>query len=122
MDKRQTISTSVPLRERHWYLVAASFDTTSGEVWIGQRPLVRYAREDTTAERSARLEVTPTPGSVFRMAAWSAQAGHGSHAGRVIAEGFYNGKLEEPIIANRSLTPQERQALLDTATPAQLRQ
>jgi N,N-dimethylformamidase len=38
----------------------------------------------------------------------------------MIAEGFYNGKLEEPIIANRCLTPQERQALLDTATPAQL--
>ena len=35
-----------------------------------------------------------------------------------IAEGFYNGKLEEPILANRSLTPQERQALLDTATPS----
>jgi N,N-dimethylformamidase len=120
-QKRQTISTSVPLRERHWYLVAASFDTTSGEAWLGQRPLIRYARQDTTAERSARLEVTPTPGSVFRMAAWSAQAGHGSHAGRVIAAGFYNGKLEEPILANHSLAPQERQALLDAATPVQLR-
>jgi N,N-dimethylformamidase len=113
---RQTISTHMPLLERHWYLVTACFDTTSGEVWIGQRPLVRYAREDTTAERSARLEVTPAPGAVFRMAAWSAQA----EPGRTIADGFYNGKLEEPIIANRFLTLQERQALLNTATPAPL--
>ena len=120
-QKQQIISTHMPLLERHWYLVAASVDTTSNEVWIGQRPLVRYAREDTTAERSARLEVIPTPGTVFRMAAWSAQAGPGPHAGRVIAEGFYNGKLEEPIIANRTLTPQERQTLLDAAAPAQLR-
>ena len=48
-QKQQIISTHMPLLERHWYLVAASVDTTSNEVWIGQRPLVRYAREDTTA-------------------------------------------------------------------------
>ena len=47
---RQLISTQVPLLTRHWYLVAACFDAASGEAWVGQRPLVRYARGDTTAE------------------------------------------------------------------------
>ena len=85
---RQLVSTSVPLLERHWYLVAASFDCTSGEVWVGQRPLVRYARDDTTAERQAQLSVAPAAGGAFRMAAWSQQAAAGPHAGRVSRRGF----------------------------------
>ena len=117
---RHTISTNTPLLERHWYLVAASFDAVSGEAWIGQKPLVQYARHDTTAERSARLEVSPTAGSAFRIAAWSAQDEDGPHAGRTIAAGFYNGKIEAPVVASRRLTVLERQALLRTATPVLL--
>jgi N,N-dimethylformamidase len=119
-QQRQTLSTNTPLLERHWYLVAASFDAVTGEAWIGQKPLVHYARNDTTAERSARLEVSPATGGVFRMAAWSAQAEAGPHAGRLIASGFYNGKIETPVVASRQLTVPERQALLRTATPAVL--
>lgn len=75
--RRQLISTNVPLLERHWYLVAASFDATSGEAWVGQRPLVRYTRDDTTAEQQAQLTVTPDAGSTLRMAAWSQRADAG---------------------------------------------
>src|SRR5499426_2214255 len=117
---RQLISTQVPLLTRHWYLVAACFDTTSGEAWVGQRPLVRYARGDTTAECQTQLTVHPAAGAAFRMAAWNQQAGDGPHAGRVIAGGFYNGKLEAPVIASRPMTPQERIALVDDATPVVL--
>jgi N,N-dimethylformamidase len=119
-SSRQLVSTYVPLLERHWYLVAASFSATLGEAWVGQRPLVRYARGGTTAERQAQLTVTPAAGGAFHMAAWSQQAGDGPHAGRVIAGGFYNGKLEAPVVASRPLTPQERTALVDDATPAVL--
>ena len=91
---RQLISTQVPLLTRHWYLVAACFDAASGEAWVGQRPLVRYARGDTTAERQTQLTVHPAAGAAFRMAAWNVQVSTGPHAGRAVAGGFYNGKLE----------------------------
>ena len=99
--RRQLISTQVPLLTRHWYLVAASFDVALGEAWVGQRPLVRYARGDTTAECQAPLTVQPAAGAVFRMAAWNIQVSDGPHAGRVVAGGFNNGKLEEPVVASR---------------------
>jgi hypothetical protein len=102
--RRQLISTQVPLLTRHWYLVAASFDAALGEAWVGQRPLVRYARGDTTAECQAPLAVQPAAGAAFRMAAWNIQVSDGPHAGRVVAGGFYNGKLEEPVVASRCLT------------------
>ena len=117
---RQLISTQVPLLTRHWYLVAACFDAASGEAWVGQRPLVRYARDDTTAERQTQLTVQPAAGEAFRMAAWNVQVSAGPHAGRVVAGGFYNGKLEEPVVASRCLTAPERTALLQQATPAVL--
>jgi N,N-dimethylformamidase len=117
---RQLISTQVPLLTRHWYLVAACFDAASGEAWVGQRPLVRYARGDTTAECQTQLTVHPAAGGSFRMAAWNIQISDGLHAGRVVAGGFYNGKLEEPVVASRCLTAPERAALLRQATPATL--
>jgi hypothetical protein len=44
-----------------------------GEAWVGQRPLVRYARGDTTAERQEQLTVQPAAGAALRMAAsWGA--------------------------------------------------
>src|SRR5438132_6454700 len=107
---RQLISTQVPLLARHWYLVAASFDATAGEAWVGQRPLMRYARGDTTAERQAQLTLHPAAGGTFRMAAWNGQVSDGPHARRVMAGGFYNGKLEAPVVASRCLTPPERAA------------
>lgn len=118
--RRQTVSTRVPLLERHWYLVAASFDTTTGDVWVGQRPLMQYARDDTTAAQSARLECSPTTGGTFRMAAWNVRVPDGPHTGRSVAGGFYNGKLEAPLVAGRPLTLQEHSALLQTATAAAL--
>ncbi|MBM3225960.1 MAG: hypothetical protein FJZ47_19490, partial [Candidatus Tectomicrobia bacterium] len=118
--QRQLISTGIPLLPRHWYLVAASIDVTSGEAWVGQRPLVRYARDDTTAARQAALTLRPVPGRNFRMAAWHVQVSAGSHARRPVAGGWYNGKLEAPILAQRCLTSEERTILLQQGTPANL--
>jgi len=101
------LSSGQPLLERHWYLVAASFDAATGEGWIAQRPLQRYAAPgDTTAEKSARLEVQPAPPQRFRIAAWGGAA----------ATGHYNGKIDGPRVASRALSAGERTALL--AEPA----
>ncbi|MGQ4807601.1 N,N-dimethylformamidase beta subunit [Candidatus Entotheonellaceae bacterium PAL068K] len=117
-EGRQIISTNVALLERHWYLVAASFDTAAGEVWVGQKSLVAYARGNTTAECSARLEITAAASGTFRMAAWKAPDADGLHASPVAAGGFYNGKIADPVVASRCLTAPERRAILAEATPA----
>lgn len=117
-SQQQLVSTGVPLLARHWYLIAASVDTVSGEVWVGQRPLVRYARGETTAAQHARLTLTPAAGGGLRMAAWHEHVHTGPHAGRSIAGGWYNGKLEAPLVARQPLTALQRDALLHTATPA----
>jgi N,N-dimethylformamidase len=105
---RDQIGTGIPLLERHWYLVAASFDAATGEGWIAQRPLKRYARGDTTAEARARLARKPAATSGFRIAAWSAGAAAG---------GFFNGKIEAPCVVARALTAAEQTAVVATATP-----
>lgn len=117
-DKRQLVSTRVPLIERHWYLVAACFDVTSGEAWVGQRPLIQYARNDTTAAHSTRLDLRPATGDALRIAAWSQQADSGPHSGRMLAGGLYNGKIEAPLVAGRPLSQSERDTYLSSATPA----
>ena len=111
-QRQQIVSTNTPLLERHWYLVAASFDPNSGEVWVAQRPLIQYARDDSTAAVSASLDAAPGVGGAFRLAAW--------HDG-IIAAGFYNGKLDAPMVAGRALTPAERDAMAQSAAPAGLR-
>jgi len=54
------------------------------------------------------------------MAAWHVQVSAGSHARRPVAGGWYNGKLEAPILAQRCLTSEERTILLQQGTPANL--
>ena len=101
------------LLERHWYLVAASFDATTGEAWVGQRPLLAYAVPgDTTAEASAKVDTPPPHSEGFRVA-----AGFGDDGA---PEGFYNGKIDGPTIASRSLSLPERLALLAKAAAPDL--
>ncbi|MBS0224028.1 MAG: N,N-dimethylformamidase [Proteobacteria bacterium] len=107
----KTVAVGKALLERHWYVVAASFDAATGEGWIGQRPLLAYAAAgDTTAEARAMLDVPPV-GEGFRIA-----AGFGDGA---TAEGYYNGKIDGPLVASRALLPAERAAFLaDAEVPA----
>lgn len=119
-QRQQLLSTQVPVLARHWYLVAASVDAQTGTAWVGQRPLLRYARHDTTAAHQAALTVRPTPGGPLRMAAWNTHVSDGPHAGRVVAGGHYNGKLEAPVIAPRALAAAEQAAVLEQASPARL--
>ena len=108
---RQAIAgTGKALLERHWYLVAVSYDAATGQAWIGQRPLHRYAAPgDTTAEASAGLGFRPARPDGFRIAAWREAGGAGA---------LYNGKIDGPAVAGRALTAAERSALLqDAAVP-----
>jgi N,N-dimethylformamidase len=101
------LGTGVPLLERHWYRVAASFDAATGEAWVCQRPLLRYARGDTASERTAVLDARPARGERFLIAA-STDAEEPDAAPCL----FYNGKIERPTVAARTFTKAERAAFL----------
>jgi N,N-dimethylformamidase len=113
---RSTVSSGHPLLERHWYLVAASYDAASGQAWVAQRPLHRYGRfGDTTAEAAMVPPVRPAPADGFRIAASFWPAGERGSRG---TRGLYNGKIDSPAVAARALAPTECAALLgDAAVP-----
>jgi N,N-dimethylformamidase len=103
-----TLATGRPLLERHWYLVAASFDADRGEAWVGQHPLLRYAGPgDTTAEAVTIFDARPAATGGFRIA-----AGFGAND---VAVALYNGKVDGPAVASRALSSAERSALLQQA-------
>jgi N,N-dimethylformamidase len=102
----KALTVGTKLLERHWYLVAASFDAATGEAWVGQRALLVYAAPgDTTAEAGARIAASPV-GEGFRIA-----AGFGN--GNAV-DGLYNGKIDGPVVAARALSADERGALVAT--------
>ena len=111
---RHSLSTGVSLLERHWYLVAVSVDRARGDIWLAQRPLMRYPRDDTSAEISIRIDVPAAMGERFRIAAATRQPDAPSRP-RSDACDCYNGKLEAPLLARRALSAQERVLLMERA-------
>ena len=110
---QQRLSTGAPLLERHWYEVAASFDPDTGEAWVAQRPMKRYALSSDHGAASGSFECCAGAGGAFRVAAWNDSAGGLDNFGRVLAGGHYNGKLESPSLCARALRADERSAFLD---------
>ncbi|MCP5152906.1 MAG: N,N-dimethylformamidase [Ectothiorhodospiraceae bacterium] len=117
-EREHVVGTGIVPLERHWYLIAASLDSETGEVWVGQRPLVRYARGDTTAESTASIGAQVELAGHLRLAAWSEHARGDTPYGSPAAGGHYNGKLEAPRVAGRALTADERRAIVDHAVEA----
>jgi N,N-dimethylformamidase len=82
-----SVSTGVPLLEREWATVGASYDAGTGSVHLWQRPRRRYPLNDTAAEISAEAPRGWRSGGLLSLAACRASAGMTAH---------YNGKLEAP--------------------------
>lgn len=85
-------TTGVPLLERRWYLLAASFDAASRAVELHQIPLDDHGFHpaDAISMRYTAAFAPAKPDSSLRIAAW--------HDGA-----YFNGKLERPRLARRAL-------------------
>ena len=92
-ERRERVSTGVPLMDRHWYVVAGSFDAVHGKLWVAQKSMLRCARDDRTAGQTGTASIEPAAGVRFHMAAWSCRG----------VGGYYNGKIDSPAIASRAL-------------------
>ncbi len=114
----EEVSTGVPVAERRWHLLAASFDAASRTVHLYQEPLAEPtfgAEQPVHVERRVGLAPRPNPGP-FLMAAWH----RGDAADRSLTGGHYNGKLDRPRLAGRALGRAEVGALIDGPRPADL--
>ncbi len=114
----EEVGTGVPLAERRWYFVAASFDAASRTVHLCQEPVADWTFGVAGAvhvERTSAIAPRPGPGPLL-LAAWIG----GEAKGRVVAGGHFNGKLDRPRVANRALTRAEMGALVDGPRPVGL--
>lgn len=112
-ERRVVAATGVPLRERAWTFVAASYDAEAGRIVVLQRPLETDPHRDRAVHRVEICDLEPAAGGALRMAAWH-DAGALPHG----AGGHYNGKLEAPVFAQRALSDADVETLL--AAPASL--
>ena len=104
----QALASGKPMLNRHWYLVAATFDATSGGVTLLQRPLTRYALTDDHAEVTGSL--LTWPGRTDAPLTIGAATDPGAD-GRLRTIRAYNGKIDSPMIFDRALGPGELNAL-----------
>lgn len=109
------LGTGEPLLERQWYLVAASFNAETQQVWVGQRPLTQLPVGDTTASGEAGVDLSPTAGPGLRIGAW-----HKGIDASSKADGHYNGKIDTPEIAARPLSKAECETIISEGVAADL--
>ena len=100
--KIEVIATNRPLIPHEWYFVAASYDAKSKQVVLVQQPLKEYpkvahggiARKKSTLRAPGKHDAPLTMGAYFRRV----------DKGRTVCNGFYNGRIDSPRIANRALS------------------
>lgn len=109
---RTLVGTGVPLRERAWYLLAASYDAARGEVTVVQAPREADPHRDRSSAVTRAVTVRPAAGGPFRIAACN-DARKPPHR----ASALYNGKIEAPSLAARALSASETGTVRDSATP-----
>ena len=115
----EEIETGKPMLAREWYFVAASYDAATGEVRLYQEPLVPYAKIDTASAVTnvSKLKLQHADSGPLIFAAHFSE----STNGRSLVAGHYNGKIERPRLANRTLTRLEMEQIRGDAVPASLR-
>ncbi len=119
----QRLTTGVPVRDRAWHFVAATFDAETGRAVLHHEPQVRYALdpvvEPAEATFDARIEHSDVPlviaGYVERRD--TGPLGRSSPVPGVILGGDYNGKLDSPRLCDRALSRLEIETLKLGARP-----
>ena len=110
-----SLSTGVALDAHHWYLVAAGYDAATGTLHVSQRPLGRalptLVPAHAVAETGAAVLTCRAPlllGARFA----------GEVRGRPVASAHWNGRIERPLLACRTLAEEEMEQCRRGALPA----
>ncbi|MGH7265106.1 MAG: N,N-dimethylformamidase beta subunit family domain-containing protein [Candidatus Rokuibacteriota bacterium] len=109
--RAEHVTTGVPLAERKWYFVAASYDAASRVARLHQEPVAdRTLDLHGPVHVESPVALTPRHGAgPFLMAA----AHRGEAKGKLLTTGHYDGKIDRPRLAGRALTRAEMAGLGD---------
>lgn len=101
-SKEEELSSGAPLRARTWYFVAAGYDSSTGRSFLRQEPAKAWPLDGTSATKTGLLSkgVSPPTGAPLLIAAC-----HDPSAGKNEAGGFFNGRMESPMLFEGALTP-----------------
>ena len=117
------LASGVPMLERRWYLVAASFDAKSGQVRLWQEPIYDksfHAERSVMVEGKARASKADA-GAPFLFAAWrSGEAASPTVYGSMLTTGHFNGRIDRPRLARKALDRAQIQALTAGMLPSGL--
>lgn len=111
----ETLASGAPMHERRWYFVAAGFDAGTGEAFVVQEPLVRYAGERDRGHAESVMSVRPGKGGRFLIAAHNDR-----RDGEQVAAGHCNGKIDTPAVSGRLLSRAEMERLKTRRIPREL--
>ena len=114
-----TCTTRVPLLERCWYLLGASFDADSGRLWVFQEPVAGNRFEPSRAAYAeADCQILPkTAWPALILAAAQRDAGEPVPA-RMCTH--FNGRIARPRLADRALDRDKVRALAAHTPPDDL--
>ncbi len=117
------LASGVPMLERRWYLVAASFDAKSGQVRLWQEPIYDksfHAERSVMVEGKARASKADA-GAPFLFGAWrSGEAASPTVYGTLLTTGHLNGRIDRPRLARKALDRAQIQALTAGMLPSGL--
>ena len=116
------LRTDVPLESRHWYLVAASYDSATGIARLMQLPEVghRFVAQAVVRRETGAVGFRPGPGPFLMAAQHQDNAEAGAAWRDLVTSAHYNGKIDRPRLASRSLDEQEILQLAAAAIPSEL--
>ncbi|MDA4136737.1 MAG: hypothetical protein OK449_07065, partial [Thaumarchaeota archaeon] len=107
-SKVEELSSGVALRPHTWYFVAAAYDPTTGRSRLLQEPVEGWPLDDTRVAKEASLSkgVVGPNAARFLIAAY-----HDPSLGKNRAGGFFNGRIESPMLFGAALTPKALERL-----------
>ena len=97
----ETISTGVGMKKSHWYSVAATCDTGSGEVCLFQEPMAPWPVGNPSA--SVRKTVRPQAIGISDEAFLIAARGQTGDDGKTASAAHFNGKIDSPSLYSCAL-------------------
>ena len=120
-----TFSSGVPLLKKSWCFVGASVDGEAGTVTVWQRPQKVWPGYDSTADQASAFQGYVDCGGLPLSfgARYDRREGRQTFGqGRqTFGQGHYNGKIDRPRLANKSLSRAEMEAAKSATIPDALR-
>ena len=103
------LCSETPLAERHWYLVAGSFDRETGVARLLQIPYRLHGFSPfTSVHREAKTHLYTSSDGPFLIAARPSTA---SAEGKLASGAHFDGKIDRPRLTNRALSERDVVAL-----------